>query len=336
MKRKSKKIKETDYLFLSAYLRALENGLLTEARMDRMLDAPTAEDAAKILTECGYGELNVVNVDTVDQMLSQARDRIFADLTPLAKDPRMLDIFKIKYDYHNAKTLLKSEAMGEDPARLLVDAGRLPGKELAKAVAASDYEGVSETLAKAIGEARELLGTTKDPQQADFLLDQAYFHEMARLAEDCRSEFMGGYVKLMVDAANLRSAVRVLRMGKDRDFLKTVLFEGGSMDLEQLAQLADGKAVLADLYARGPLAEAAELGQAAAHGGALTAFERACDNALMEYISAAKQVPFGEQPLIAYLAARDSEQTAIRIILTGRLAGLPTDVIRERLREPYV
>ena len=56
----------------------------------------------------------------------------------------------------------------------------------------------------------------------------------------------------------------------------------------------------------------------------------------MEYISAAKQVPFGEQPLIAYLAARDSEQTAIRIILTGRLAGLPTDVIRERLREPYV
>ena len=226
--------------------------------------------------------------------------------------------------------------MGEDPARLLVDAGRLPGKELAKAVAASDYEGVSETLAKAIGEARELLGTTKDPQQADFLLDQAYFREMARLAEDCRSEFMGGYVKLMVDAANLRSAVRVLRMGKDRDFLKTVLFEGGSMDLEQLAQLADGKAVLADLYARGPLAEAAELGQAAAHGGALTAFERACDNALMEYISAAKQVPFGEQPLIAYLAARDSEQTAIRIILTGRLAGLPTDVIRERLREPYV
>ena len=123
MKRKSKKIKETDYLFLSAYLRALENGLLTGARMDRMLDAPTAEDAAKILTECGYGELNVVNVDTVDQMLSQARDRIFADLTPLAKDPRMLDIFKIKYDYHNAKTLLKSEAMGEpDPC------ARRPGR----------------------------------------------------------------------------------------------------------------------------------------------------------------------------------------------------------------
>ena len=336
MKRKSKKIKDTDYLFLSAYLRAQENSLLTEARMDRMLDAPTVEDAARILTECGYGELNAVNVDTVARMLDEERDRVFADLNSFARDPRMLDIFKIKYDYHNAKTLLKSEAMGEKPDRLLVDAGRLPGKVLARAVAESDYDAVPQTLAEAIPEARELLSRTKDPQQVDFLLDQAYFHEMAALAEDCRSDFLKGYVELLVDAANLRSAVRVLRMGKDRDFLKTVLFEGGTIELSLLSAVADGKSSLTDLYAHTPLEEAAELGKAVSHGGALTAFEKACDNALLDNISEAKQIPFGEQPLIAYLAARDSEQTAIRIILTGRLAGLPTDVIRERLRDAYV
>ena len=37
-----------------------------------------------------------------------------------------------------------------------------------------------------------------------------------------------------------------------------------------------------------------------------------------------------------YLAAKDSEFTTVRIILTGRLAGLPGDVIRERLRDAYV
>lgn len=332
----SKRIKDTDYLYLSARLRAMENSLLTQARMERMLDAPTPEDAAKVLTECGYQELSRVDVDTVNDLLAQARDQVMYDLASCAPDPRMVDVFQIKYDYHNAKVLLKSEARGEDPQRLLVDAGRVPGKVLAAAVAESEFGSLPAPLAKAIQAARELLGTTKDPQQADFLLDQAYFQEMEALAKETGSGFLQGYVRLMVDVANLRSLVRVIRMGKDGDFLKTVLFQGGSMDLRRLIAAAEGSASVEEVYASSSLAEAAQLGQAAVSGGGLTAFEKACDNALMAYLTQAKRVAFGEQPLIAYLAAKDSEFTAVRIIMTGRLAGLSADVIRERLRDAYV
>ncbi|MGM9593855.1 MAG: V-type ATP synthase subunit C [Candidatus Onthomonas sp.] len=332
----SKRIKDTDYLYLSARLRAMENSLLTQARMERMLDAPTAEDAAKVLTECGYQELSRVDVDTVNDMLAKARDQVMRDLAGCAPDPRMVDVFQIKYDYHNAKVLLKSEARGEDPQRLLVDAGRIPGRVLAAAVAESDFGSLPAPLAKAIQDARELLGATKDPQQADFLLDQAYFKEMETLAQETGSEFLQGYVRLMVDVANLRSLVRVIRMGKDGDFLKTVLFRGGSMDLRRLIAVAEGSATVEEIYSTSSLAQAAQLGQAAVNGGGLTAFEKACDNALMAYLTQAKRVAFGEQPLIAYLAAKDSEFTAVRIIMTGRLAGLSADVIRERLRDAYV
>ena len=65
-------------------------------------------------------------------------------------------------------------------------------------------------------------------------------------------------------------------------------------------------------------------------------FEKLCDNAVIHYIQDARFVSFGEAPVIAYLAAKEAEIVAIRIIMTGRLAGLPTDVIRERLREAYV
>ena len=136
--------------------------------------------------------------------------------------------------------------------------------------------------------------------------------------------------------ANLRSLVRVIRMGKDGDFLKTVLFQGGSMDLRRLIAVAEGSATVEEIYSTSSLAQAAQLGQAAVSGGGLTAFEKACDNALMAYLTQAKRVAFGEQPLIAYLAAKDSEFTAVRIIMTGRLAGLSADVIRERLRDAYV
>ena len=86
------------------------------------------------------------------------------------------------------------------------------------------------------------------------------------------------------------------------------------------------------------LAEAAALGaeRTAPGSGRLTAFERACDDALMAYMAQAKRVPFGEQPVVGYLFAKESEFTAIRIILSGRMDQLGADVIRERLREAYV
>ena len=43
-------------------------------------------------------------------------------------------------------------------------------------------------------------------------------------------------------------------------------------------------------------------------------------------------IPFGEAPLLAYLAARETEYTNIRILLMGRAAGLSPEVIRSRLR----
>ena len=49
--------KDVDYLALSARVRAMENRLLTQERLDRMIDARDPAEAAKVLAECGYGEL---------------------------------------------------------------------------------------------------------------------------------------------------------------------------------------------------------------------------------------------------------------------------------------
>ena len=95
------------------------------------------------------------------------------------------------------------------------------------------------------------------------------------------------------------------------------------------------KAALTALYGNTWLGNAAAAGAAAMSGGALTAFELLCDNALMDYIRAAKLRSFGAAHVSAYLAAMENETTAARMILTGRLAGLQPAVIRERLRETY-
>ena len=53
---------------------------------------------------------------------------------------------------------------------------------------------------------------------------------------------------------------------------------------------------------------------------------------MTEYLSGAQMVPFGEAPLLPYLAVLPTEDTNLRIVLMGRAAGLDADTIRSRLR----
>ena len=46
--------------------------------------------------------------------------------------------------------------------------------------------------------------------------------------------------------------------------------------------------------------------------------------------------PFGVEVVLGYLAAKEAEWTAVRIIMSGRMAGMTADAIRERLRDQYV
>ena len=316
-------IHDTDYLFLTTRVRALECQLLDRGQMEQMLEAATPQEAARLLTDCGYPELDPVNGETLGAMLAREREKTFQDLGELVPDPAVLAVFQVQHDYHNLKVLLKSEAMGLDGDRLLVDTGRVAPETLAEAVKRSEFTDLPKVMADAIVEARAVLGKTRDPQRSDMILDQAYFQEMEQLAKDSGSQFLLGYVQMLVDAANLRSVVRVLRMGRDADFLATVLFPGGTIPAATVVKAADGEP-LESIYFSSLFEEAAAAGVQAIQGGSLTAFEKA------------KYIPFGEQPMLGYVSAKDNEFTAIRIILTGRLADLPADVIRERLRNAYV
>lgn len=331
----AKKLKDTDYLFISTYLRSRERNLLTAARMERMIDAPSAEEAAKVLQEIGYGEFSAASDRELSAALAQEREKLFEDLYRFVPDKAVVDVFKVKYDYHNMKALLKARAMDVDGAHLLLDAGRVPADKLTKIVMEGEYDQLPPALASAAREAAEVLSATGDPQLGDFVLDRAYYAEMLSAAQATRSSFLVGYVRATIDAANLRSAVRTLRMQKGGDFLRRVLFEGGTVKTDSILSAALGGS-LEEPFRTTELKAAAELGAEAVRGGSLTAFEKACDDAVTAFAAKAKGVPFGVEAVIGYLVAKEIEFTAVRIIMSSRMAGIGGDTIRERLREAYV
>ncbi|HCP14882.1 MAG TPA: V-type ATP synthase subunit C [Peptococcaceae bacterium] len=329
-------IKDTDYLYASARIKALEKNLLTRDRMERMCEARSMEDAFKVLTECGWPEITSTDMSAVEAALAHRRSETFALIQSVAPDKRIPAVFLMKYDYHNLKTLLKSEVTGEKPEPLLIDAGRVSVKQLLAMVRENNFSDMPPAMAKIVVEGRDLLSRTRDPQLLDFYLDRAQFAEMLETAEAFGSAFLTGYIKLMIDSVNLRAAVRLRRMGKGSETLRFALLPGGNVSIMNL-QHDITPDLIDSVFANSPLSAAASAGAAVLRGeGSLAAMDLASDDALLHYLKRAKYVAFGAETLIGYLAAQESELTAVRIIIAGRLAGLSAEMIIERLRDAYV
>jgi V/A-type H+-transporting ATPase subunit C len=326
----------TDFLYATARIRALEMSFINYDRMERMLTAKTNDEALTVLAECGYGEVHLTSSADIESIILNQRLKTYDLIEKLVVDRSILDIFKIRYDYHNIKVIIKSA--DENISHLLINTGRIDTRFLEIVIRESDFYKLNTTMAKAVVDSREVLSRTGNPQLSDFILDRAAYAEMLGVAEKTNSRFILNYVKLLIDVNNLRSFIRCSRMNKGSDLLKNALFEGGEIDVALLIAAVDDASFKAEsIYALSKLENAATVGDSALNGEkSLTVFEKVCDDVLVDYLKSARYVSFGEQPIFAYVAARESEFMTVRTIFSGRLANVDTDLIRERLRKAYV
>ena len=324
--------KDTDYLFLASRVRALERKLLTAPRIEQLLTAGDVAACSQLLSELGYEPIH--DEASLQASLKQQREAVFSDIARFMPEPELLDVFRLKYDYHNIKTLLKDRSGG----RLLMDAGCISAADMERQYAESgNWQFLPKEMADAAREAADVLAETGNPQRSDFILDRAYFAQLRSLAQESRCAYLQEYIRAMIDAANLRSLVRTIRMGKNETFLAGILFAGGDVAEDAILKVSAAKGSgMKELYQSTRFHAAAEAGAEALGGGPLTEFEKLCDDAVGDYLAGAQFVPFGEAPLVGYLAARETEYTNLRILLIGRSTGLPADVIRSRLRASYV
>lgn len=141
--------RDTDYAAVSAALHAREAKLLTQAMAERMIDAATPEESYKTLLECGYAPLERCTLENVEHALSQARRELYREVSVLAPDKRIVELFQVKYDYHNAKLALKSKRSGEDVSRLAMDCGRVDAQKVLRGETSAVSAAMSRAMAQA-------------------------------------------------------------------------------------------------------------------------------------------------------------------------------------------
>jgi V/A-type H+-transporting ATPase subunit C len=185
--------------------------------------------------------------------------------------------------------------------------------------------------ADAIKKAKEILSKTGDGQLADFVLDAAMLEICASHAQKSGSKFLKEYSLFVADTANLKTAVRLLRISNGINLAEFALSENGSIGKKNIIEAMQSGS-LSKLYEKTPLHTAAKAGESAIMvQDNLSEFERELDRADREFFKDVKYIGFGPEILISFINAKEREYSTVRTIMSGKMAGLSPEDIKESL-----
>jgi len=154
---------------------------------------------------------------------------------------------------------------------------------------------------------------------------------------DFGSPLLKEYFSWLTDLLNIKTYLRVKRTGRTKEVLERALLPGGELDMTKLVQLVEPIEVLIDRLMYSRYSQVVEDGvQTYQKTDTLTRFEKLADDFLLKSIKQSKYLTFGPEPLAGYLLAKENELKLIRIIMVGKINHLPTEEIKERLRDVYV
>jgi V/A-type H+-transporting ATPase subunit C len=166
----------------------------------------------------------------------------------------------------------------------------------------------------------------------DDSVDAAMFAELKKLAKTAKSSYLARVAELMIDIGNAKSMLRGAAAGAGHARLESLILDGGSVPKAQLAHVAvlAPEEMAVALQKLGPFKRltAAELLDPAK-------LDVAMDGLLVSVLREGRRGPTGPEPVIAYVFAREAEVATVRMLLLGKLSGVPSETLRTRLRATY-
>lgn len=323
-------MKETSYAYAVARLHAIENSLLSQADMEMLICAKSPSECMRILADKGYSSESA-NASP-EEIFANGTKKMWSLINELVPDCKVFDIFIYKNDFHNLKVIMKGLVSGKPYEGLLLSPTTVDTELISRAVSDKNFAILPEMMATAADEAYYALTANGDPQMSSVIIDKAYLTAFYNVASEAGEDFLKKLADLTIDNANVKTAARCSKIGKDMTFVSKCLVPLGSFDISGLATAAGGgftavKEFLASTVYGRMLEEA---------GDDFSVFEKLCDNLIMNFIRDAKYAFFGIKPIVGFIFAKETEIKALHIIVSGKLSGLDEEMLRGRLRMLYV
>ena len=196
-------IDRMNYVQTAARVKVKEKKLLNKAKLNRMIDADSALDILKILSETDYSKsmAGVSDNNSFEEILKNESERVYKFATDVAKDCQdCVKVFKLKGIFQNLKLTLKNKIKGESVEE--IDEEYLGEYDLAM----KEYE------------------KNKDVQAAVILLDRLYFERLEKLCKKLDLEILNEYFKLSLNSYNLLTFLRLKNQKRSYKYAKFCIF----------------------------------------------------------------------------------------------------------------
>ncbi len=322
---------DLDFAYSVAYIRTIENRLLTKTDIENLVSAKSFDDAMRILVDKGFAAEQVSSQE-FEKILSHQTETAWNEVTNALPEGANLELLMYKNDFHNLKVALKGVNGGvKDYEQYILKPTVLDFKLVLSAVINGDFSLLPKEFAVPLSEAFDVLSRTSDSQLADIIIDKAEMDYTYKKAVETGSDFLIGYVKLLNTLSDIKTAVRCARTEKTLDFAERAISDSSDISKQRLIRsvLSGEDAVIQEISEQG-FSESAE-----ALKISLAEFEKYSDMKITEYMKNAAYMAFGIEPIVAYINKKRSEVQSVRIILSGKAGGLSPDEIRLRLRSYF-
>lgn len=329
---------QRSYGYASGSVRVLEGRLLSQDRVERMLQATSAMDALKALQEAGYGRGDELSGEQkYEDWLTARGSEMYAFVRGVSPETAATDAFLIRHDYINAQALYKARCLSKDASGIMSAGGTIPLDVLTLAIRDQSYRALPPEMGAAIAALDQLTDENLTPQAIDAALDRALFEHIARLRVSIKSPLIQRYLTDLADLTNFKSALRARAIKLPRDRVKAQMVAGGSVPIGSALTAVDEPERALNAFSKSGLKPLLADALAAYQSGAgLAKLERDVDTHLLRLIKKGKWHGASVEPLIGYMLGVEREIACIRLIMVGHINGFAAETVRERLGELYV
>lgn len=331
------------YGYAVARIRAMEPMLLDSSVYQRMLDADGVSGAIKVLGETVYSR--VLGGESVgeryDSALENELGAVFDEFESFVPEKKLIELFRIQYDFHNVKVVLKSmmsaKAGGRKRWDLLTGLGTVPADKIAGYIEAEEYSYLPYGLSNAVPDSLALWEQTHDIVEVERVLDECMFQALLRTAEATGEPGVAAWIKTRIDAENVRSLVRLKRFGFEPSDAMKFMHSGGCLSMMDLsAMYTEPLENWAHMMTRSIIGDTlADLQDEGDFDKLIVDIERSLDDACQSALAKARYSTYAPENVLAYLWGKEQEMKNIRTIMVSKSTDSPTDETRRSMRHGY-
>ena len=318
---------QASYEYAVGRISQLSTKMLDAAKLRRIYEAGTAQEALALLLETGYGgnltpeQIASEEIDYVIREQLQISRKVVWEVTP---DPDLTSLFLLEVDGHNLKTLLKARLLGVEAPDVLIDGGSFPLEQLKECVATSNYETLPKEYRDTMNKIEADLARGVDSLKLSAEIDKAMFRRIRNVLDKKNDHsFIRDYFSLQADFQNARSVIRARLLNWDVDKLRLMLLEGGEIDLNVFVEGMDTPMEqLGAKFNRGKNGKLiSQTVEEYVTTGDAAVLKQKMETALMNVLRSVKWDMFSLGPIIGYLMGREAEAKALRVIFGAKRGG---------------